>query len=379
MPGDFFTLPHQGIQTLIPYQPGKSIESLAQELGLKDIIKLASNENPLGCSTAVHLALSQLKAAQIASYPSPRHHPLYARLSEHVGLPSNQLLLSNGSDALFSLLMLTFALHTQKNMVTHDYAFNAYTIQAQALGIPTRIAATNSDFTVNIEAILALCDHNTALIFIANPNNPTGLPIHTEQVKQLLTGLPENTLLVLDEAYIEYTHPEENTIEWLSHHPQLILLRTFSKIYGLAGLRLGYAMAHPDIIELLQRAQLPFTVNQAAMAAGLAALNDQAFMQQSRLQTQQGMIELKQGLLALSLTPIPSVANFITVDCHQPALAIYEALLHEGIIVRPLHPYGLANHLRITIGTTQQIKRLLKALSLILKHPNQESPCQPSL
>lgn len=360
--------PHPGIETLTPYQPGKSIESLAQASGLSDIIKLASNENPLGCSPHVKVALGAMSPHALASYPSPAHHPLYDKLCDKLGVSKAQLLFANGSDALISLLIITFALHLERSVLTHQYAFSAYPIQAQALGVPVNRVPVEADWSLNIDKLLEACTPKTALIFLATPNNPTGLTIPKADLKKLLSHLPETTLLVLDEAYIDY-EPQtiDNTINWLNTYPNLVLLRTFSKVYGLAGLRLGYAIANPDIIAWLARAQLPFTVNQAALTAGSAALDDLEFVEKSLSMTTEGMIQLKEGFKALHLTPHPSEANFITLDLHQEALPIYEKLLQRGIIVRPLAPYGLNNHLRITVGTPTQNTRLLSALANILE------------
>lgn len=360
---DFFALPHPAIQTLIPYQPGKSVASLQQELGLTDIIKLASNENPLGCSPHAKKALRKLSVSSIAAYPAAFHHPLHQKLSVYHGLSPEQLLLANGSDSLFSLLMNTFALHTHKHILTHEYAFSAYAIQAQALGVPCNIVPIHPDWTVNIDALIEACTPQTALIFIANPNNPTGLAIAQHDLKRLLAHLPQTTLLVLDEAYIDYHPQEENTVDWLNAFPNLVLIRTFSKAYGLAGLRIGYVMAHPDIIQLLKRVQLPFSVNQAALDAANAALDDQAFIKKTCHLIKKGKSQLLAGFQRLKLHAHPAHANFITIDCKQIALPIYEKLLHHGIIVRPLAPYGLPQHLRITIGTTKQNTRLLHAFT----------------
>lgn len=363
MPCDFFELPNQAIRSLIPYQPGKSIAALQQELGLTDVIKLASNENPLGCSPKVHEALCQLSVQTISTYPAPTHHPLHQQLATFLHVSPAQLLLTNGSDALFSLLMNTFVLHTDKHMLTHDYAFNAFTIQAQALGVTARVAPVHADWTVHIDKLIEAITPQTGLILIANPNNPTGLAIPQSEVKRLLTHVPESTLCVLDEAYFEYHPQAEQTIDWLKTFPNLVILRTFSKAYGLAGLRLGYALAHPDIIQLLQRVQLPFTVNQAVLHAAQAALGDTEFIQRSVKLTNAGRADLPTQYTKLGVTPIPSSTNFITIDCHQPAIPIYEKLLHQGVIVRPLASYGLTRHLRITIGTAEQNQRLLTALS----------------
>lgn len=358
----FSTFPHPGIQSLVPYEPGKSIESLQQELGLTDVIKLASNENPLGCGPLAKAALSAMDVHTLATYPSTRHHPLYKHLSEALGVPKEYLLLANGADALISLLMLTFALHTGRSMLTHQYAFNAYTIQAKTLGIPTQVVNDNPDLSVNIQRLIDACNAETAVLFLANPNNPTGFVLPEEDLKKLLTHLPPTTLLALDQAYCDYC-PQPSTLDWIKTHPNLVILRTFSKIHGLAGLRIGYAIGHPEVISLLERSQLPFTVNRAAMNAALAALEDHAFIKQSLAVTRNGMIQLQQGFKQLNFMPYPSSGNFIMLDLKQDAKPIYEKLLRHGIIVRPLHAYGLNRQLRITIGTADQNEQLLKVLS----------------
>ncbi len=270
-------LPHPGIQSLKPYIQGKSIEELAREEGLTDIIKLASNENPLGCSPLVKEALEKVANQQLATYPSPNNHPLLAKLSQKLGVSEQMLTFGNGSDLLFFFLLTTFALHTGKHMLTHDYAFITFAIQAQTLGIPVVSVPLKANWQVDIDAMIAACNPQTALIFLANPNNPTGLLIKQENIKRLLNSIPPTTLVVLDEAYYEYAYPygDKTSINLLSQHANLVITRTFSKAYGLAGLRLGYAIANPEISELLQRVQLPFVVNQTALEAANAALNDE--------------------------------------------------------------------------------------------------------
>jgi histidinol-phosphate aminotransferase len=197
---------------------------------------------------------------------------------------------------------------------------------------------------------------------LANPNNPTGLMIKPGKIKKLLENIPKTTLLVLDEAYYEYANPEINSISWLEEHPNLVITRTFSKAYGLAGVRLGYAIANEAIISILHKLQMPFAVNQVALVAGLAALNDAVFLKKTLELNRQGMEQMRSGLEALHLKSFPSDANFVTFDCEKDGLSVYQQLLEKGIIVRPLHAYGMPNHLRVTIGTAEQNTRFLKAL-----------------
>lgn len=364
MTHEYATLPHIGIQTLEPYIPGKSIEELTQELGLTDIIKLASNENPRGCSPRVPLALASLSTQQISNYPIPSAHPLPAALCKMLGIEIDCLTLSNGSDALFQLLINCFALHRDVHILTHDYAFQTYGILAKTYGIPLINTPLLNDWNVNVDAMIKACNEKTALIFIANPNNPTGGYLPHNEIKRLLTHIPETTILVLDEAYHEFIEPQDqkHSIDLMHQHPNLVITRTFSKGYGLAGLRLGYGISHPSIRNLIQRIVLPFTVNQAALTAGLAALEDQEFVQQSAELNRLELNRVRQELIHHGFSCLPSKANFITFDCRMNGITLYNALLKKGIIVRPLQAYGLNNYLRVTIGTTEQNTRFLDTL-----------------
>jgi histidinol-phosphate aminotransferase len=364
MIGDYTKLPHAGIRTLAPYIPGKSVEALAREQKLTDIIKLASNENPLGCSPQVTAALSTLTPHQIATYTVSTQHPLRAKIARMLNVDTDMLLLCNGSDALFQHALMCFALHTNKHMLTHAAAFISYEIQANILGIETKHVPLKADWHVDIDAMINTCNEHTGLIFIANPNNPTGLHIPQTEIIRLLNHIPPTTLLVLDEAYHEYLRPEEQSdpATLLQRYPNLIITRTFSKAYGLAALRIGYAIANPEIIALFYQIQLPFAVNQAAMFAASAALDDATFVQQTVTLNQEERPRVQHGLQQLGLQQLPSQCNFITFDCGIDALLMEQRLQREGVIIRPLTPYGLNRYLRATIGTSQQNTRFLDAL-----------------
>ncbi len=364
---NFQELPHPGIRSLVPYKPGKSIEELAREKGLTDIIKLASNENPLGCSPFALSALRNISPHVFATYPSPNNHPLIPKLANKLNLNINQLFVSNGSDYIYTILLNCFALHQKKHILTHDYAFSTYAIQAHSLNIPVCSVAINPDWRVNVTHLISACTKETSIIFLANPNNPTGLLIPQPDLKYLLESIPKSTLLVIDEAYYEFVRPQDSSIDWLKKHPNLIITRTFSKIYGLAGLRLGYALAHPSIIDLLQRVQLPFTVNQAALTAAHAALDDSDFINLSLQTNAEGMQQMSKGLNQLGFDYLPSSCNFLTFDCKEDSLSLYNYLLDKGIIVRPLHPYKMNNYIRVTIGTKEQNNRVLEALNNYLQ------------
>lgn len=365
---DYKQLPHEGIQTLAPYIPGKSIEEVTSELGITNIIKLASNENPRGCSPRVHDALAALSTLQIATYPIPSAHPLPMKLARHLMINDNMLTLSHGSDALFQLLIICFALHRDKHIITHDYAFQTYSILAKIFGIPLITTPLLIDWHVNIDALINACNEKTALIFLANPNNPIGTLINHADILRLLHSIPKTTILVLDEAYHEFLSPNDspNTIGLVTQFPNLVITRTFSKGYGLAGLRLGYAISHPDIRALLQKIALPFTISQTALTAGVAALEDEQFVSQTAELNRKELKRVRQTLEQRGYNCLPSFANFITFDCKMDGNIIYNALLTQGIIVRPLHAYGLNNYLRVTIGTHTQNTRFLDTLSRII-------------
>lgn len=380
MPIDFQKMPHAGIQSLVPYKPGKSIAELQQEKGLSDIIKMASNENPLGCSPLALDALHHITSTTIATYPSPLHHPLMLKLSKQLDVNVNQLFLSNGSDYIYGLLINAFTLHNNKHILTHQYAFSTYAIQAHTLQVPVKTIGVDHTWRVDMDALIKACTKHTGIIFLANPNNPTGLLIPQEEIKYLLDNIPIDTLLVMDEAYHEYTTTKEqhNTIEWLSQYPNLLITRTFSKIYGMAGLRLGYAIAHPDIINILWRMQLPFVVNQTALHAAHAALDDHDFIKKSLTLNRRGMEQMSNGLKKLKLKQLPSSANFITFDCQEDGMMLYNYLLDQGIIVRPLHPYSMNNYLRVSIGTSEQNNRFLQVVaSYIAKNKERKKGVEP--
>lgn len=365
MPIDFLQLPHAGIRSLVPYKPGKSIEELAREKNISDIIKLASNENPLGCSPLVLSALCNMTPQLIASYPSPINHGLMPKLASKLNVSSDTLFVSNGSDSLFSILLNCFALHSDKHILIHDYTFSSYAIQANSFKIPVHSVGINENWEVDIDMLIKACTPQTGLIFLANPNNPTGLLISQNEIKRLLENIPESTIVVLDEAYYEYAASKLqcNSIDWLTDHPNLVITRTFSKIYGLAGLRLGYVIANPDIIKILQRVQLPFAVNQASLTAAYAALDDDEFINLSIQTNDVGLLQMREGFDSLSLNYLPSAGNFLTFDCKEDALSLYNYLLDRGIIVRPLHPYKMNHFIRVTIGIKEQNTRFLNALT----------------
>lgn len=358
---DYCHMPHKGIQELIPYKAGKSIEELAKEKGLTDIVKLASNENPLGCSSKVLKYFQNLSGEAAAMYPHPHQHPLRQALAHKLGVEDSQILISNGSDAIFTLLLNLFCLHRNKHLLTHSYAFASYEIQAQTLGIPVKKAPVDKSMCLNLDSILGMCSADTGIIMFANPNNPTGTLISVNDIVKFLQAVPPEIIVLVDEAYFEFAfdNNEESALPLLRQFPNLVITRTFSKIYGLAGLRLGYAIASPELVELMWRVQLPFACNTVAMQAGLIALEDEAFVQQTLEINHSGMRQVSKGLEALALPCLPSACNFITFNCQHPALDVYQFLLNYGVITRPLDAYGLSDYIRVSIGTEYQNQRFL--------------------
>lgn len=361
-----------GVRALKPYEPGKPISELQREFGVRDVIKLASNENPLGPSPKA-LAAVRAALAGLAIYPDGKAHELRQALAARHNIDPACITLGNGSEQNLEFIARIF-LEPGKNAVFSRYAFAVYPIVTQATGAECRVAEANpadhpsAPYGHNLDKLYGLIDANTRVVFIANPNNPTGTWLNRNELHRFLERVPARTLAVVDEAYTQYVEEPEypDCSRWLGEFPNLIAIRTFSKIYGLAGLRCGYSLAHARVAELMNRLRGAFNVGNLSQAGALAALDDQAHVRLSAELNRLGHAQLQAGLRALGLRWIPSVTNFLTVDFGRPARGVYEALLHSGIIVRPLVNYGLPNHLRITIGLPEQNERLLIALERIL-------------
>ncbi|MDX9987924.1 histidinol-phosphate transaminase [Thiothrix unzii] len=369
---DFKQLAVTGVQALHPYQPGKPIEELERELGISNILKLASNENPLGASPQAQAALTAaLKTLEL--YPDGSGYQLKQAIAEKFGLHSDQITLGNGSNDVLELIARAF-LDNQRAAVISEHAFAVYQIVTQAVGAELQIAKANPadhqtmPYGHNLANLAAKITDKTRVVFIANPNNPTGTWLSTTALHSFLQRVPSDVIVVLDEAYTEYVQEAEfpNALTWLDEFPNLIVTRTFSKIYGLAGLRVGYAVSNPVIADLLNRVRQPFNVNSLALAAAQAALADDAFLQHSVDTNAAGLVQWRAACEENGWEYIPTVGNFITVDMQRPAAPLYDALLREGVIVRPIGGYGLPQHLRITIGTTAQNTRCIEALKKVL-------------
>jgi len=362
---DFFTLANKGIQGLQPYQAGKPVEELERELGISGSVKLASNENPLGTSEAVKQALRD-QFSELARYPDANGFRLKAALSEKHGITPEQITLGNGSNDLLELLARTFVGPGQ-GIVFSEFAFIVYPLLAQALEARA-IVVPARDWGHDLDAMAAAIDADTKLVFIANPNNPTGTVLTPDALEAFLQKVPERVIVVLDEAYYEYMEPAQRapSIDWIERFPNLVVCRTFSKAYGLAGLRAGYAVSHPQVANLLNRLRQPFNCNQLALTGAEAALADEAFLEAAVNLNRQQMGRLEQYCQAEGIAYIPSCANFITLDMGQPAGPIYQALLRRGVIVRPIAGYGMPNHLRVSLGTEAENDKFMAALRAVL-------------
>lgn len=361
---DFLSLAHQNIKHINPYVPGGHIDSLRGKTKRDDIIKLASNENPLGVSPKVMEALINLEKI-IPYYPDSNTTKLKQALSSFYATPTNTLLVGNGSEEVIRLLIQAFN-RPDKQIIFPQYAFIVYKLCCQGLNAPFREIAS-PDYKIDVNAIIEACQNNTSLVFIANPNNPTGDYITQEILESILRSIPSTTLLVLDEAYFEYAkHLEDypDTLALQALYPNLVILRTFSKAYGLAGLRAGYCIGHPQLIDVLNRVKLAFNVSCISELAAIEALNDQSFIQASLDINQQGMASLQEAMTSLGFEYISSATNFITVDFKEDTKSLNESLKQEGIMLRTLHPYGMPTFLRISIGLPEQNQYLIEQLRL---------------
>lgn len=358
---DYMALAAAGIQTLKPYEPGKPVDELKRELGLSDVIKLASNESPLGLSARVQEVL-QRALADIARYPDGNGFRLKQALAERHGLEANQLTLGCGSNELFELLAKTF-LGPGDEAVMSRHAFAVYPLVVQAAGAESVVVPSRA-WGHDLDAMADAITERTRLVFIANPNNPTGTWLSKGELKAFMKVVPERVLVVLDEAYAEYVDQENypKGFKLQRHYPNLIVTRTFSKAYGLAGLRVGYGVANAQITDLLNRARQPFNLNSLALVAAETALTDVARLQESLAINSAGYDQLTSAFARLGLDFIPSVTNFVTLHLGPRAGAIQQALLHAGIIVRPLASYDMPEYLRISIGLEAENQRFLTAL-----------------
>ena len=353
--------PHY-IRAIAPYQPGKPTSELARELGLEEagIVKLASNENPLGVSPRAAQAMRAVLDG-LARYPDGNGFELKKALSRRFGVAMESIVLGNGSNDVLELAARSF-LTPSLSAIYSQHAFAVYPLAVQAMGA-RGIAVPARAYGHDLAAMARAVQPDTRLLFIANPNNPTGTYIEGNALEAFIASLPPGLLVVLDEAYNEYLEPQRryDSISWLKKYPNLLITRTFSKVYGLAGLRVGYALAAPGVADLMNRVRQPFNVNSLSLAAAAAALDDESFVRESYELNRRGLQQIAAGLQQLGLAQIPSYGNFVTFKVPEAA-AVFQKLLQSGVIVRPIANYGMPDHLRVSIGLESENARFLEAL-----------------
>jgi histidinol-phosphate aminotransferase len=360
-----WNLANPNLRQLVPYEPGKPIDDVARELGLapESIIKLASNENPLGPSPLALEAMSKALSG-LHIYPDGGGFHLRNAIASAMGVDRSMVVLGNGSNEIIELAYHAFCRPGVTSVVASRHAFVVYKLMAQLFDTEF-IEAPDRDFHHDLEALRAAIRPNTRLIFLTSPNNPTGTRIPNAELERFLRALPSGVVCVLDEAYYEFLENPPPSVDWVKEGLPLIVLRTFSKIQGLAGLRIGYGIASPEVAEILQRCRQPFNANAMAQAAALAALADREHMERTRRLTLEGRARLQAFFTRLGLRFIPSEANFVFVQCGE-ADRVFKALLQRGVIIRSMTSYGLPDWVRVSIGTPEQMQRFENEFAAVL-------------
>ena len=364
---DYQSLAVKGVQALSPYQPGKPISELARELGLNpaEIIKLASNENPLGPSKKA-VAAAEGALAELCLYPDGNGFDLKQKLSTRLGVGADQITLGNGSNDVLEVIAHCFA-DARSEVVFSQFAFAVYPLVTQAIGAKA-VSVPAKDWGHDLDSMATAVTENTRLIFVANPNNPTGTVHSADAIDAFLRKIPDDVLVVLDEAYCEYMTGKEapDGVALLSRFPNLVVCRTFSKAWGLAALRVGYSVSSPAIADVLNRVRQPFNVSSVALAAATAVLDDKDYLQRSREVNAAGLKQLEEAFDQMGLRYIPSSGNFVAVEVGPQAMGVYQALLAHGVIVRPVAGYGMPNHLRVSVGLPAENEHFIDALAKAL-------------
>jgi histidinol-phosphate aminotransferase len=356
------------IKALTPYPPGKPVSELERELGISHAIKLASNENAIGPSPkAVSAIQDALK--DIHRYPDGGAFYLRRRLADHLGVAPDELILGNGSNELIELLVRTFGARGA-SILTSATTFVVYRLIAQAAGLDLVVAPMDPvALTFDLDAIAERVTKNTRFIFLCNPNNPTGTMFRPEALAAFLERIGDEPIVVLDEAYIEYVEPQwrPDSLGIVKSRPRTVVLRTFSKAYGLAGVRIGYGITSSEMSRYIECVRQPFNTNHLAQVGAMAALDDDDHLAHVLRVTETGKSRIMEGLAEMSLTAVPSHTNFILFDVGRAALPVYQGMLELGVIVRPMHAYGLPNYLRVNTGTHEENERFLSAVRQVLK------------
>jgi histidinol-phosphate aminotransferase len=353
------------IATLKPYPPGKPLEELEREYGIADSIKLASNENPLGTSP---LALEAIRSNlnNLRRYPDGSGYYLKRRLSKRLGVEEPSIVLGNGSNEIIDLVIRTFV-QPREEVLMSEPTFLVYPLMTQAVGARA-VKVPQKYFAHDLEAMAKAATPNTRVVFLDNPNNPSGTVISRKEFEAFRNSLPGDVIIVLDEAYMEFADPEQTItgLEYLNDSPPVVSLRTFSKAYGLAGLRVGYGVMPPEVADYLNRARQPFNVNSLAQVAALAALDDEEFLQETQKVVREGLAFLYGELEKLQLRTHPTQANFFLIEVGRDGRKVYEAMLRRGVIVRAMNSYGLDNYIRISVGRPEENQRFVETLKEVM-------------
>ena len=356
----------ENIKAISPYIPGKPVKEVERELGIKDSIKLASNENAWGFSPKVKLAMEEaIKDVNI--YPDGNTFELRKKLAEFNNVEMDNIVAGNASSEVLQIIMRT-VIGKGTNVVSSEYAFAMYKIMAQSSNAEYR-AAKSKNYGFDVDAMIEACDENTAVIVIANPNNPTGTHLSLKDMLKVLDFANKNSIMLIsDEAYVEYVRAKDygSLMSYVKKYDNLVVVRTFSKAYGMCGLRLGYAAGNKEIIDLASRVRDPFSANIVSQHAGIAAIGDQEFVQRVVRNTHEALDYLYVALKELGLNYIPSECNFILVEVPGTSLDFFNKLLRHGIIVRPMHGYGLNKHIRLSVGTMEQNKKVVAIIKSLL-------------
>ncbi|MEI8130873.1 MAG: histidinol-phosphate transaminase [Leptolinea sp.] len=348
------------------YVPGKPVEEVQREYGITDIIKLASNENPLGASPRAVEAMLREIQMNTNFYPESLCPSLTVKLAEKFKLTPGHFLIGNGADGVITILGMTF-INPGDECVMARLTFPVYEGIVGKMDGTSVFVPLTTDFRHDIDGMIKAITPKTKIVFLCNPNNPTSTIIRRDEFERLIQAVPENTLLIADEAYYEFVDDQDfpQSLNYLEKYPNLIILRTFSKIMGLAGVRVGYAIAHPDLIRVMLKTREPFPVNRAAQAGALAAMDDHDFVARTCQITAAGRKQLSEGLTQLGFKSFPGQANFVFADLGQPVAPVFEGLLREGVIIRPLGPQGAPTCIRVSIGTPEQNERFLRAIKKV--------------
>lgn len=357
--------PNPFVGELIPYVPGKPVEELERELGISGAVKIASNENPLGPSPLAEKAVAEA-VHSLNRYPDGDAFYLKQKLSEKLGIEPETLIFGNGSNDVIDIAARTF-MKPGDEAIFGEYAFIVYPIVTQAVGA-TSVISPMPEYVHNLRDMHSRITEKTRMIFIANPNNPTGTMVKSDEFEWFIDNVPENILILVDEAYFEYVEDKDypDSLQYQDRGKSILTVRTFSKIYGLAGLRLGYGVAHRDIISNMQRVRHPFNSNSLSQIGAMAALDDIEHMQRTKSINSEGLCYVTRELEKLDIPYAPSYTNFVLIDLGEDPIPTYNELLKEGVIVRPVMGYGLKTHLRVTIGTKQENERFVSGIKKVL-------------